>query len=216
MNYRKISTEILIWRTDSCYFYYLTDSCYFYYLTDSCYFYYFYFRCRHKSKKGAKDFEDASNMPFYSPYCPQQSNEWDCGIYVLGAFLHSDEDKVCVYVKVHKSGVSRKLSGNKGVIALTQRAWVCYVLGCVIFLSTSPCLLFTSVLSPPCMFRCTIVNQPLMHTHPHIAEYLERMCGPGLDQGYDRPEPTLEVCACVCLYVLACAYESAVQNGVHK
>jgi len=72
----------------------LTDSCYFYYLTDSCYFYYFYFRCRHKREKGAKDFVDSSKMPFYSPYCPQQSNEWDCGIYVLGAFWHGDEHKV--------------------------------------------------------------------------------------------------------------------------
>jgi len=89
-------------------------------------------------------------------------------------------------------------------------SWVCYLLEYValfaVYLRTE-----TTVLVP-----LHNREKPLMHTHPHIAEYLEHMCGPGPAQGYDRPEPTLEVCACVCLYVLACACESAVQNGVHK
>jgi hypothetical protein len=26
------------------------------------------------------------NMPLYTPYCPQQTNEWDCGIFILGVY----------------------------------------------------------------------------------------------------------------------------------
>jgi sentrin-specific protease 7 len=62
---------------------------------------------RHKASKGARDFESRGSMPLYYPRCPQQENEWDCGIFVL--------------------------------------------------------------------------------------EFLERMCAPGENPGYNKPEPTLEV-----------------------
>lgn len=38
---------------------------------------------RHKATKGERDFELKESMPLYYPYCPQQHNEWDCGIFVL-------------------------------------------------------------------------------------------------------------------------------------
>ena len=38
---------------------------------------------RRCSSKGPRDFTSKQNMPMYFPYCPQQRNEWDCGIFVL-------------------------------------------------------------------------------------------------------------------------------------
>ena len=119
--------------------------------------------------------------------------------------IRFDEHKVCVYVKVHKSWVWRKLLGHKVVIALTQRAWVSYFLGSVIFLSTSPCLLFTSVLSLPCIFRSTIVKT-LSCTHTRILQNTWNACVVRvllkvmIDQN-QRLRCVL-VCACMCLRAL--------------
>jgi Ulp1 family protease len=38
---------------------------------------------RHRASKGSRDFESKEYMPMYNAQCPQQSNEWDCGIFVL-------------------------------------------------------------------------------------------------------------------------------------
>jgi len=38
---------------------------------------------RHKASKGGRHFESPEAMPLYYPRCPQQKNEWDCGIFVL-------------------------------------------------------------------------------------------------------------------------------------